>query len=231
MDDGGHIVVEAGERVRRDGVEAVVLRVTDDGEGMDPSTLAQCQKPFFTTKGRSRGTGLGLATVGSILERSGGTLEIASEPGRGTAVTAFFPEAADTGGPDLLPAQASPARVLLVDDDDQVRRFVQGVLSEAGYDVVATSDAESAIDHAEAGGFALLITDVVLPGMSGVDLVRTVRTRRPEVACLLITGFAGDEVIERDLGDTMLVPKPFTPEALLRAAASVLLSGSAPGPH
>src|SRR4051794_22697690 len=161
MADGGHIVVEAGERVRRDGVESVVLRVTDDGEGMDPSTLAQCQKPFFTTKGRSRGTGLGLATVGSILERSGGTLEIASEPGRGTTVTAFFPEAADRGGPDLLPAQASRARVLLVDDDDQVRRFVQGVLTEAGYDVVATSDAESAIDHAEAGGFALLITDVV----------------------------------------------------------------------
>ncbi|MEJ7583590.1 MAG: ATP-binding protein [Acidimicrobiales bacterium] len=224
MAAGGSLMIEVGRRVRDggEGNEMVSVRVTDDGEGMDADTLTQCQEPFFTTKGRGRGTGLGLATVASILERSGGKLEMASEPGRGTSATVLFPLVVDGDRTAPAPHDRQPARVLLVDDDDQVRRFATSVLGQ-GYVVTAVGDGESAIRRAETdGAFDLVISDVVLPAMSGFDVVRTMLARWPLTPCVLITGYARSDALETDLATTTLVHKPFTPEELLRAAAAAL---------
>ena len=113
--------------------------------------------------------------------------------------------------------------MLLVDDDDQVRHFAAGVLTKRGYRVTEVRDGESAIREVEAnGGFDLLITDVELPAMSGAEVVRTARDRWPLMACLLITGFAEAHSLDAEISNTMLVPKPFTSEDLVRAAAGAL---------
>ena len=145
MPHGGHLLIEIGERRGSSKTPMVFVRVTDDGEGMDAQTLARCQEPFFTTKSRSRGIGLGLATVASILERSGGTLEMTSEVGRGTSSIVLFPSVDVPEGPRDSDLEAKHRRVLLVDDDDQVRVFAARVLSQSGYVVTEVPDGESAI--------------------------------------------------------------------------------------
>ena len=223
MPHGGHLLIEIGERRGSTATPMVFVRVTDDGEGMDAETLARCQEPFFTTKSRSRGIGLGLATVASILQRSGGTLEMTSEVGRGTSSTVLFPAVDATEGPRDSDLEPEHRRVLLVDDDDQVRVFAARALSQSGYLVTEVPDGESAIRLIEANGvFDLLITDVELPAMSGAAVVRAVRDRWPEMACLLITGFAEAHSLDFEIGNTMLVPKPFTQEELVRASAGAL---------
>src|SRR4051812_3961238 len=227
MPRGGAIWVDVGAVVERDGVDMVVVRVTDDGDGMDAATLARCQEPFFTTKGSRRGTGLGLATVASVLERCGGRLDIVSHPGSGTVATALFPRVLAAEATEL-PVGSETARVLLVDDDVQVRRFARDVLTGGGYEVVSVADAEAARRALASDPFRLVVSDIVLPGTSGVELARTVRMQWPEVATVLITGFAGGQSVETaDLGGTPVVTKPFTPEALLRAAATALRSAPA----
>ena len=155
---------------------AIGIVVADTGVGMDAETLERCREPFFTTKGK-RGIGLGLGTVSTIVERSGGRLDIASEPGRGTTISAFFPVARGAA-PEVELAAPLPhrARVLLVDDDVAVRGFAYKALNDAGYDVTSVDDAEEALKVASAnGGYDLIVSDVVLPGMNGLDLVRSVR--------------------------------------------------------
>ena len=222
MPAGGRVLIEAGEVEDGTTGEVVLVRVTDDGEGMDADTLARSQEPFFTTKGHSRGTGLGLATVASVLERAGGTFELTSEPGTGTIALARFPRAEEQPVKGDAAADRTSARVLLVDDEDQVRHFGAEVLGRAGYEVVAVADAESALDELTAGRFDLLVSDVVLPGKSGIELVHTVRERSPELACVLVSGFTRSEPPE----GVVLVAKPFAPEDLLRAASTALLSSS-----
>lgn len=231
MPSGGHLCIEVGQQQAAGGPDVVFVRVTDDGDGMDAETLARCQEPFFTTKSRSRGIGLGLATVASILERSGGTLHMTSEVGRGTSSTVLFPSVDPAQSPAEPEPGPEPGRVLLVDDDEQVRRFAARVLSENGYGVTEVPDGESAIRQIETvGAFDLLVTDVQLPAMSGAAVVREVRERWPAMACLLITGFAEAHSLDVDVGDTMLVPKPFAPEDLLRAAAGALQRARSVGP-
>ncbi len=230
MPRGGNLRIEAGQRLDPHGHDLVFVRVTDDGEGMDAETLARCQEPFFTTKGRSRGIGLGLATVASILERSGGTLEMTSEPGRGTSSTVSFP-GLGAAEPSVDPgSEPARGRVLLVDDDDQVRRFTARVLTKSGYRVTEVPDGESAICQLEVDdGFDLVVADVTLPAMSGAAVVRTVRDRWAAMACLLITGYADAHLSDTDVGDTMLVPKPFTPEDLVRAVEGAMHAAEADG--
>ena len=120
------------------------------------------------------------------------------------------------------PVGSGQARVLLVDDDEAVRRFAARVLTRAGYRVTAVDDGESAAALVDAGEFDLLVTDVVLPAMSGFELVRAVGKRWPGTACLLITGYASGESPADEVGETPLVAKPFTAEELLHAAAAAL---------
>ena len=230
MSGGGHVDIDVAPRRLPGGEATVTIRVADDGDGMAPDTLARCREPFFTTKGRSRGIGLGLATVASILQRSGGALEITSEAGRGTCVTAVFPAVGGAEDGATAPAGPERARVLLVDDDEAVRRLTARVLVQAGYLVTEVDDGESAVARAGAGEFDLLVTDVVLPAMSGFELVREVGKRWPALPCLLITGYAGTETPADDVGETPLVTKPFTPEELLRAVADALRAGARGAP-
>jgi two-component system response regulator FlrC len=121
------------------------------------------------------------------------------------------------------PTRPADARVLLVDDDDQVRRFARDVLAGAGYEVVAVGHAEAALHELAHDRFRLVVSDVVLPGQSGIELVRTLRAQWPDVAAVLVTGFAGGQPVETaDLGGTAVVSKPFTPEVLLRAVSTAL---------
>ena len=223
---GSPIVISTkARRKRRDGTQLVSLSVTDQGAGMSPETVARCLEPFFTTKGR-RGIGLGLATVQSIVQRAGGTLEIKSEEGRGTTITALFPRVLETAEVPA-PVRHDRAKVLLVDDDELIRRYVSQVLLDAGFDVTAVGTAEAAIEAIEELGdgtpsFDLLVSDIVLPGMNGFELARRARELRPDLARLLITGYAGTDTSGTDLEDVTVLPKPFAGDDLVRAANDAL---------
>jgi CheY-like chemotaxis protein/anti-sigma regulatory factor (Ser/Thr protein kinase) len=221
MPEGGNITIHTIESAA--GMQpAIGIVVSDTGVGMDAETLARCREPFFTTKGR-RGIGLGLGTVSTIVERSGGRLDITSKPGQGTTISAFFPIA--HVAPESV--EAAPlshrARVLLVDDDVAVRGFAYKALNDAGYDVTSVDDAEEALKVASNnGGYDLIVSDVVLPGMNGLDLVRTFGERWPSTARLLMTGFAGTDTKGTDLEDVQVLKKPFAIDELARAADAAL---------
>ena len=220
MGNNGTITIET--TLGADGRD-IALTVSDTGAGMDADTLARCREPFFTSKGR-RGIGLGLATVSSIVDRAGGRLDIESELGQGTTIAAYFPVAVRAEAEaeaEVGPHQ--PARVLLVDDDELIRRYADQVLVDAGYQVVSFGDAEAAVAWVDAGEpFDLLVSDVVLPGMSGFELVRAVEHRRPSSARLLMTGFAGTDTWGTDLADVQLLSKPFSIDEFLKAVGSSL---------
>jgi CheY-like chemotaxis protein len=200
----------------------VAIAVTDHGSGMDADTRARCLEPFFTTKGR-RGIGLGLATVHTIVQRAGGRLEIDSEPGRGTTVTAVFPRSDAAAVTVERGTRREHASVLLVDDDELIRRYASTVLTDAGFEVTTVGSGEAAVQAMSTnGGFDLLISDIVMPGMSGFDLARRVGDQWPGVARLLMTGYAGTDTSGTDLADVVVLPKPFAGDDLVRAANDAL---------
>jgi PAS domain S-box-containing protein len=219
--EGAAITITTKAVTGRKGEKEVALVVQDTGEGMDAETVARCREPFFTTKGR-RGIGLGLATVTSIVQRAGGRLEIDSRPGRGTTISAIFPRAAPVSAAAPPKRRRKQARVLLVDDDELIQRYASQVLLDAGYDVTAVGDAEAAVVALTEGRFDLLVSDVVLPGMSGFQLAARVGEQWPRVARLLITGYAGTDTHGTDLADVTVLPKPFAGDDLVRAAGDVL---------
>jgi signal transduction histidine kinase/ActR/RegA family two-component response regulator len=221
MPEGGDIRIHTVESGAGDNA-AIGIVVADNGVGMDAETLARCREPFFTTKGR-RGIGLGLGTVSTIVERSGGRLEITSEPGRGTTISAFFRVAHVTPKVERAAPLSHRARVLLVDDDVAVRGFAYKALNDAGYDVTSAEDAEQALQIAGAnGGYDLIVSDVVLPGMNGLELVRKFGHQWPATARLLMTGFAGTDTKGTDLEDVQVLKKPFGVDELARAADAAL---------
>jgi len=212
----------------------VCLCVTDDGIGMDSATRLRALEPFFTTKRPGHGTGLGLPTVFGIVSKAGGTLEIDSSPGSGTEVRVFLPRATrpveTAPGPRGATPPARGERVLVVEDDDNVRQLVTQILAQAGYRVAPAADGHSAIarwDEAEAAGeaFDLLVTDVSMPGLTGPALARALRGRRPSLDVLYITGFSAGET---DL-DGPVLAKPFSPDELRDAVRAVLPTSAHPG--
>jgi DNA-binding NtrC family response regulator len=161
--------------------------------------------------------------VSTIVERSGGRLDIKSEPGQGTSISAFFPVAQEAPEAEPTAPLSHRARVLLVDDDVAVRGFAYKALNDAGYDVTSVDDAEEALKVAGGnGGFDLIVSDVVLPGMNGLDLVRTFGHQWPSTARLLMTGFAGTDTKGTDLEDVQVLKKPFGIDELARAADAAL---------
>jgi PAS domain S-box-containing protein len=210
----------------RHGRVEVVVR--DSGTGMDAETLSRAFDPFFTTKGQGRGTGLGLAVVHGIVQQCGGTVFIDSSPGRGTVVRIALPAVAPVALPATPAAvrQATPApgrTILLVEDEEPVRRVAARCLERAGYRVLAVADGEDALRIAAATPqIDLLLTDVVMPGMSGPRLADHLRAARPALPVLFISGFS------RDLPEWLAPPpgallqKPFTPERLVARVAEAL---------
>jgi len=174
----------------------VRIRVADSGSGMDPEVLRRATEPFFTTKPQGDGTGLGLSSVYGFVRQSGGGLGIESQPGRGTTVTLLLPRSAPraataaTGGDlDDMPAGLGE-RVLVVEDNDQVRRAVAGRLRMLGYDVVEAGRGAEAIAALEGDAtIRLVLSDVVMPGgVDGFDVADWARAHRPDVGVLLVSG-------------------------------------------
>jgi PAS domain S-box-containing protein len=202
----------------------VRLTVEDTGHGMDESTLSRIFEPFFTTKEKGRGTGLGLATVHGTVQQAGGHVRVQSAPGAGTRFTVWLPR--DRGEPETerppAPAAAPGGRetILLAEDDPQVRAIAARILSDRGYRVLPAADGLEALRTADAhsGPIALLATDVVMPGLGGRGLAETLRSRRPELAVLFLSGYPEGGV---EPGAAFL-PKPFTPEQLAATVRQLL---------
>jgi CheY-like chemotaxis protein len=218
--------VEAGHRTNLPPGDYVRLSVADTGSGMDEATLARAVEPFFSTKGVGKGTGLGLSMVHGLASQLGGGLTIQSQPGLGTNVELWLARSAI--GPDAPPAPGEALRMptalgtaLLVDDEDLVRMSTADMLTDLGYVVVEASSGEDALRIIEAGErFDLLVTDHLMPGITGVDLARKVRSGMPEMPVLLVSGYAEREGIAPDLPRLV---KPFRKDEL--AACLVGLGG------
>ena len=211
----------------------VVLKVSDTGMGMDESTKQKIFEPFFTTK--EKGTGLGLATVYGIVAQSGGHIEVESCPGSGTTFSLYFPAVeteellATTGGDVLTGTWSGSQTVLVAEDEPMVRRLICSVLKERGYTVLEAEDGLAASRLAEQynGPIHLLITDVVMPAMSGQELTKRVKASRPGTKILYISGYT-EEAISRfgalDEG-AFFLEKPFTPDSLARKIREILGTG------
>jgi PAS domain S-box-containing protein len=219
MPRGGTLRIDAG-LVREADRIWVALTLTDTGTGMDDATLAQAMEPFFSTKG-AKGTGLGLSMVQGFAEQSGGTLRIASAPGRGTTVELRLPASIaaqpdDPSAPPEPPLTAS-GRVLLVDDSPDVLVTVGAFLEKAGFDVVRAENGDAALAHLAASGrFDALVSDYAMPGLNGADLILQARQIQPGLHALIITGFAA--LSPAGLGDgTVVLHKPFHRRALIEA--------------
>lgn len=207
------------------------LCVQDTGIGMDEATRQLVFEPFFTTKGANKGTGLGLATVFGIVKQSRGHVEVQSEVGMGSTFTVHLPLAACQAVEEVAEIErpAPPTgseRILLVEDEDMVRRLSERVLSMRGFEVVSTTNAEEALSFLEESDatFSLLLTDVVLPGMTGSELCAKARALRPQMRVLFMSGYTEDDVIRYGIetGRSDLLIKPFTPNVLLNQVRHTL---------
>jgi CheY-like chemotaxis protein len=227
----------------------VRISVVDGGEGIPPEVLARVTEPFFTTKPRGKGTGLGLAMARGFAEQSGGGLTIESVLGRGTTVSLWLPQAGalDSGAVrdgEETPGVAVPgaaARVLLADDEADVREVLAYELEAAGFAVAQAEDAAAALALLDAGLRPdAMLTDLAMPGgIDGIGLIEEARRRWPRLPAVLVTGHAGDadasrvEQIERS-GPFALVRKPAATEVLIERLSRVLSQGRPPGvgrPH
>jgi CheY-like chemotaxis protein len=216
-----------------DGDRQVALAVSDTGVGMTREVTRHLYEPFFTTKGPRRGTGLGLSTAYGIVQQSGGTISCTSEPGRGTTFVIALPRVAApepvaeaiTGAP-VPTSEGGHETVLLVEDEEAVRKVAQEVLELRGYRVLAAPDAAAALNRVEShpGPIELLLTDLVLPDMNGRDLAARVRAARPDSRVLYTSGYTDEiELLTGATGAGVLfLPKPYDPAGLLRSVRQVL---------
>jgi len=237
MPEGGSLSIETATvpagSVKRSGQPQPLVRllVHDSGCGMDEETLAHMFEPFFTTKAPGKGVGLGLSTVYGIVKQSGGTVQVESRPSQGTRVTIHFPSTREPiSGVEV---QAKPARsaggtetILLVEDEETVRDFVREVLQSRGYRVLeaAKGDAALALCAGDRPPIDLLLTDVVMPGMSGRALAERITSLYPRIGVLYMSGYTEDEMLRQRVQNVgaAFLPKPFTPETLAEAVRRVL---------
>jgi signal transduction histidine kinase len=206
----------------------VLLTVTDTGVGMDPAVRARAFEPFFTTKEQGRGTGLGLAMTFGIVRQSGGHISVRSDPGQGTTFEIYFPSAE----PATPVASSRPAAsvvggtetVLLVEDEAQVRGLVRLVLRRNGYDVLEAPGPGEAILIVEQSSspIHLMLTDIVMPRMNGVDLAARLMPQRPGMRVLYMSGYTDTPIHVEEATRGRFLQKPFTPSALLRAVRDAL---------
>jgi PAS domain S-box-containing protein len=240
VDGGGRITIETGiarldaGTARDHGTtpgERVFFAVSDTGSGMSDEVAARAFEPFFTTKPVGKGTGLGLAMCEGIVRQAGGHISLDSRPGLGSTFRVFLPRAADEPStPIAKPSTSSPAggreTLLIVEDEPLILRMARRVLGDLGYTVLTASDGYEALDVFErhAGDIRLLITDVVMPKMSGRELAARVAALRPDIRVLYSSGYAADTIGDDGvLGEGIsLLPKPYLPSRLAGAVRDIL---------
>jgi PAS domain S-box-containing protein len=219
MPDGGTLTI----RTSNDGVNAVVA-VADTGHGMDEPTRARIFEPFFSTKAVGEGTGLGLAMVHGIIRQTGGEISVDSAPGSGTVFRISLPGTLDEPSEEFVaPVESAPRgaeTILLVEDEDIVRRLVAEMLEGQGYTVLVAVGPDEALELTEP--FDLLLTDVVMPSMSGPELAGHMVDRRPEIGVLFTSGYSAAAVADRSTLIGELLEKPFTIEQLARKVRNAL---------
>jgi two-component system cell cycle sensor histidine kinase/response regulator CckA len=226
MPEGGTLTIATEERG-----ETARLTVADTGIGMTEEVKARIFEPFFTTKAPDRGTGLGLAVVHGVVEQSRGRILVDSAPGKGTTFCIDLP-ACPHGPITPLPARTAHlprgwgaghgGMVLLVEDEDAVRKLARYVLEDHGYTVIEAVDAETALALLSGDPqLDLLVTDLVMPGMSGRDLALRVRATNPQIGVVFMSGYAPDTNRLAEIPDSHFLPKPFTPTELIRAVGAV----------
>ncbi|MHC5021969.1 MAG: hybrid sensor histidine kinase/response regulator [Planctomycetota bacterium] len=221
---GSHPAVPAGSFVQ--------VEVSDDGDGMDAGTQARIFEPFFTSKSRERGTGLGLAVVFGIVGNAGGTIVVESAPGAGTTFRVLWPATAAVPAPEPPAPAAAPAgaegHIWVIEDESMVRDLVCRVLESRGYRVTAFGDAETALAAALDDRPDLLLTDVMLPGVTGIAAARTLRKAQPALPVVLMSGYTG-AAPDAATDPHVFLAKPFAPTALLQAVTAARASHSAGG--
>ena len=209
----------------------VMLALSDTGVGMDPATQARIFEPFFTTKGPRKGTGLGLAMVYGIVKQSGGSIWVYSEPGQGTTFKIYLPQIEDPiDGSFENSTLTAPCHgretLLVVEDEDGVRDLVRDILESVGYTVLEAPHGAGALEVSErhAGPIHLLLTDVVMPEMSGRELAQRFATLRPETKVLFMSGYTANAVVHHGVldPDTEFLPKPITAAVLTRKVREIL---------
>jgi PAS domain S-box-containing protein len=239
MAEGGKLVIETSnvvldeEYARRHAPQPpgsyVLLSVSDTGIGMDAETQARIFEPFFTTKELGKGTGLGLSTVYGVVRQSGGHIWVYSEPGKGTTFKIYLPRVGQTDG--LPQVSAGPAKswsgsetILLVEDEEALRGLTRSLLEGSGYTVLEAELPEAAIEIAREhrGTIHLLLTDMVMPGMSGRDLGANLALKRPDMKVMYMSGYTGFTHSSPTDSDIPWLAKPFTREALLRKVRETL---------
>jgi PAS domain S-box-containing protein len=220
---GSHLAVSAGQYV--------MLAVSDTGVGMDAETKGRIFEPFYTTKEVGKGTGLGLSTVYGIVQQSGGTIWVYSEVGRGTTFKIYLPYVGDNA--EIVQAKVEKPElakgtetILLVEDEEVVRDMAHEILLETGYEVLVARDGKEALKLAEQfpGEIQLMLTDVVMPIMSGRQLTELLTPKRPAMKVLYMSGYTDDAIVHHGvLGQgTLFIGKPFSPDVLSRKIREIL---------
>jgi CheY-like chemotaxis protein len=230
MPGGGLLTIETCNESEPAG-DFARLSVSDTGVGMDDRTRRHVFEPFFTTKSMSKGNGLGLATVFGVVTQAGGHLAVSSEPGKGSVFSLSFPRINAPAHPDAgtaaeRPASRTAGAVLLVEDEDEVRRLAGIILGNMGFTVLEAGDAGQAIKHAKRfdGDIRLMLTDVIMPGMNGRELADRMGELRPQTKVIFMSGYT-DRIMTRDgvLDDSVeYLQKPFTAEQLSATVYRVL---------
>jgi PAS domain S-box-containing protein len=241
MPDGGRLVIEV-DRTELDEEYALMhpdtesgtyvrLKVSDTGVGMDKDTIQRAFEPFFTTKGKGEGTGLGLATVYGIVTGAGGRIDLYSESGIGTTVKIHLPasskEPSASGTRSQEPPRGNGEVILVVEDEPDVRRMAERILGRGGYSVIGTSGGEEALAVCEGAEqpVDLLITDVIMPGMLGTELVERIEEMRPGLRVVFMSGYSHEVLAPQALaeqGDAAFIEKPFNSKELLRIVRRLL---------
>ncbi|WP_166039772.1 PAS domain-containing sensor histidine kinase [Sphingosinicella sp. YJ22] len=237
MAEGGTLTITTGRHREATGSDLAAgdyacIAVSDTGRGMAPHVLARATEPFFSTKPVGKGTGLGLSQVYGIAKQAGGTVRIESEEGRGTTIRILLPHVPEAQGEAVSPASETPGlaacrvtgcRILVVDDDPEVRNFLADALGELGHEVETVAGAEEALRRLGNGAPDLMLVDFAMPGCNGAELARQVRDRRPEQRIIFVTGYAESGQIEAALGsDAPVLRKPFSMDELAAAIGDQL---------
>ena len=225
MPDGGDLTLATALSIEPEG-RMIAISVRDSGLGMDEETLGRAIEPFFTTKGTGKGTGLGLSQVYGFATQSGGDVRIESAPGEGTTVTLLLPCSAahavgsDEQAPGRLVARRQ-GRILLVEDNEEVGEFAEILLAELGHEVQRVPSGTKALQALDRDGFDAVFSDVVMPGMSGLELAEAIERRWPGLPVVLTTGYS-DEIAEGGTGGRHVILKPYRLETLAAALDQVL---------